>query len=80
MFVEAKRSERAVIHAKEHGHSAREGKETIQRDLSGQTGLANPSRLFNIETPHLSDGVFRVARYQYPYLIYELGIVRGGTS
>jgi len=37
------RFEWAVVRAKERGHSAREGKETKQRNPPGQTELANPS-------------------------------------
>lgn len=44
---------------RERGHPARDGKEKIQRDPSGQVGLANPSWWFNIENQSLSDVVCR---------------------
>lgn len=53
--------DRAVIHAKERGHSAREGEETIQQDSSDRTGVANPSWLTHLENLHLSDAAVGVA-------------------
>lgn len=43
--------ERAVVHAKARGRSAREGKETIRQEPSGQRGLTNPSWLLTAK-PH----------------------------
>lgn len=53
--------DRAVIHAKELGHSAREGEATIQQDSSDRTGVANPSWLTHLENLHLSDAAVGVA-------------------
>lgn len=47
----------------------RPGKEEKQYS-SGQTGLANPSWLFNVETPRLSDVVFSAARVIGTHTLY----------
>lgn len=67
----------AATHDKEHGHSAREGKGTIQQDPSGQTEWANLSWLLNIETLYLSDVVLRAAHAISTCMLYmswELGM------